>query len=444
LSMVRGFCAEARTATHEQMFERCGRLGRQNVRLEASSKPWVAAVNGLALGGGLELAMSCRERLVSDDRRIQLGLPEIRWGLLPGAGGTQRLPRMVGYALGMELLLTGRSLSPQEAVDCGLFRQAVPADRLLDEARQVARSLIGTPYRPADKFRHLDQADVPPYTAETARAEALRLGVRAEDFELYPAYSAIVDSVLKGARQPLAEANATEMHEFLRLMFSAVAGRMVRILFLERLRAERVLAAPADIQPTALRHGPISPPRQAWADALAKLKLDKVADASLPPDTLDIVDAQGKEHRLQLRVLDEAPVVQAQAATAVLAPSGPYGRVMEIVGPQGAASQAAAALAGRMWTLAWHAGEASSLLQALRGQPLSTQAALAVQWAARTDALEPTFLDVAACLAGVAPGWSGGPLSWLWDERENEVPRFDPETRAAWERVSARIEQACA
>ena len=127
LVMVRGFCTEARTASHARMFEQCGRLGRQFVRLENSPKPWVAATNGLALGGGLELTMACRARVVTDDKRIQLGLPEIRWGLLPGAGGTQRLPRMVGFEKGMELLLTGRSLSPEEAVHLGLFQQSVPA-----------------------------------------------------------------------------------------------------------------------------------------------------------------------------------------------------------------------------------------------------------------------------------------------------------------------------
>ena len=78
LQMVRGFSAAGRTQGRQAMFEMCGRLGRQFVRLEACPKPWVAAVNGLALGGGLELAMACRARVVGDDPRIQLGLPEIR------------------------------------------------------------------------------------------------------------------------------------------------------------------------------------------------------------------------------------------------------------------------------------------------------------------------------------------------------------------------------
>src|SRR6185436_19079825 len=104
------------------------------------------------------------------------------------------------------------------------------------------RALQGQPYVAAAKFAHADQPDVPPHDNAVARSIALRHGVTAADFDCYPAYSAIVDSVLKGARLPLAEATAVEMDQFLRLMFSPVAGRMVRTLFLERLRAERELA----------------------------------------------------------------------------------------------------------------------------------------------------------------------------------------------------------
>ena len=146
LVMVRGYCDAARHSSHDQMFEMCGRLGRQFVRLEASAKPWVAAVNGLALGGGLELALACRVRLVADDPRVQLGVPEVRWGLLPGAGGTQRLPRLAGFERAIDLLLSGRSIAPADAVQLGIFARAVPGARLLDEAKAVAEALHGQPY----------------------------------------------------------------------------------------------------------------------------------------------------------------------------------------------------------------------------------------------------------------------------------------------------------
>src|SRR5262252_5248244 len=131
LVMVRGYTQAARHADQATMFAMCGRLGRQFVRLEASAKPWVAAVNGIALGGGLELALACRERLVADDPRIQLGVPEVRWGLLPGAGGTQRLPRLAGCEPALDLLLSRRSVDPASAVGLGLFARALPGAALL-------------------------------------------------------------------------------------------------------------------------------------------------------------------------------------------------------------------------------------------------------------------------------------------------------------------------
>ena len=415
LTMVRGYCDAARpargrdaaaAATHEQRFAICGRLGRQFVRLEASVKPWVAAVNGLALGGGLELALACRIRIVADDPRLQLGVPEVRWGLLPGAGGTQRLPRLAGFEPAMEMLLSGRSIDPATAVRLGLFAAAVPAADLLDEALAIAHSQHAKPYDAQRKFAHLDQLGVPAHSDVTARAVAAQNGVDAETFELYPAYGAIVDSVLKGARQPLAEATAIEMNQFLRLMFSPVAGNMVRTLFLERLRAERELAAPAGTGLERLAHGRLA---SAWTDALAKVKLPQAADPLLPADTLELFDLQGGHHRVKVYALDDDT---AAGPCAVLAPAGPYGRVMEIVGTDDGAAAALAALAARMWTLAWRTPGPRSVLHQLRGLSLEQQVPIATASAAACGAGDPAFLDVAACLAGVSPAWSGGPLTW--------------------------------
>ena len=423
LEMVRGFCDAARTASHARMFELCGRLGRQFVRLEASPKPWVAAVNGIALGGGLELALACRVRLVTDDARTQLGVPEVRWGLLPGAGGTQRLPRLAGFEAAMDLLLSGRSLAPAEAVRLGLFARALPAAQLLDAAFDIARSLQGQAYDAATKYPKLAQADVPAHDATTVHAIAMRQGIGDDDFKHYPAYGAIVASVLTGAHLPLAEATAVEMNQFLPLMFNPVAGNMVRTLFLERLRAERELAAPAGLRIERLGVGAISATRQAWSEALAKLKLPQTADGNLPADTLELITPQGARHRVVLRVLDEAPTKAATAATAatkgplaVLSPSGPYGRVLEIVGGDSASSSAAAALATRLWCLPWRTPGPTSVLQRLRGLSLPEQARITQHFAAQPGAGDAAFVDVAACLSGVTPAWTGGPLSWLREQ----------------------------
>lgn len=406
LVMVRGYTDAARTQGHDEMFAMCGRLGRQFVRLEESAKPWIAAVNGLALGGGLELALACRERYVADDPALQLGVPEVRWGLLPGAGGTQRLPRLAPVDSAMEMLLTGRSIDPATAAKLGIASAVVPPAQVVAAARAAARALHGVPYDATKKFARLAQGDVPLYSAATARAIALRHGVSDSDFERYPAYGAIVDSVLLGAHLPLADATAVEMEQFLRLMFDPVAGRMVRSLFLERLRADRELAPTVGIE--RLRVGPISAARSAWNQALAKLKVPQDAVATLPADTADLVDQQGRTQRIALRVLDEEPAASSEAY-AVLAPPGPYGRVIEIVAAADAAD-AAAALAVKLRALPWRTPGPISLLQALRGRPLEEQQRIAR--AALPAAGDPAFIDVAACLSGVSPAWSGGPLSW--------------------------------
>jgi 3-hydroxyacyl-CoA dehydrogenase/enoyl-CoA hydratase/3-hydroxybutyryl-CoA epimerase len=334
----------------------------------------------------------------------------VRWGLLPGAGGTQRLPRLAGFAPAMDLLLSGRSMAPAEAVKLGIFARAVPAASLLDEAKAVARSLHGQAPDVAAKFLRLAQDDVPAHDVATARAIARHHGIDGDDFDHYPAYSAIIDSVLKGARLPLDRATAVEMEQFLRLMFDPVAGRMVRTLFLERLRAERELAAPEGVRVEQLIVGPLTAGRQAWQEALARVKVPQRVDASLPPDTLDVVDQGGGQHRVALRVLDEAATASL-TATAVLAPAGPYGRVIEIVGADEAAGHALAALAAKLHCVPWRTVGPTSVLQRLRGQPLPEQARIAADYASQPGAGDPAFIDVAACLAGVTSAYTGGPLS---------------------------------
>ncbi len=111
-----------------------------NLKIETATKPVIAAINGFCLGGGLELAMACHMRICSD--RARLGQPEINLGLIPGWGGTQRLPRIVGKAQALEMILTGDMITAQEAYRVGLVNKVVPAGAILKEARGLARKIV--------------------------------------------------------------------------------------------------------------------------------------------------------------------------------------------------------------------------------------------------------------------------------------------------------------
>lgn len=108
-------------------------------KIESSPKPVIAAINGVALGGGLELALACHLRIVSD--RARLAQAESNLGLIPGWGGTQRLPRIIGLGRAIELILTGETIQAEEALRLGLANKLAPADQLLAEAVSLAQKL---------------------------------------------------------------------------------------------------------------------------------------------------------------------------------------------------------------------------------------------------------------------------------------------------------------
>jgi len=103
-------------------------------------KPLIAAVNGFALAGGTELALACDIRVAAENARF--GQPEVRWAIIPGAGGTQRLPRLIGASAALELILTGRQIDAQEALRLGVVHRVVPQGQALAEAHGVAKALL--------------------------------------------------------------------------------------------------------------------------------------------------------------------------------------------------------------------------------------------------------------------------------------------------------------
>ena len=121
--------------------ERFSRVGQTLFRrIERSPKPVVAAINGFALGGGFELALACHLRIASDTAKF--GLPEVKLGLIPGYGGTQRLPRLIGRGAALRLILTGDSIDAAEALRLGVVTAVVPGDALIDAAHGIARAVL--------------------------------------------------------------------------------------------------------------------------------------------------------------------------------------------------------------------------------------------------------------------------------------------------------------
>jgi enoyl-CoA hydratase len=117
------------------------RLGQRVLRqIELSKKPVIAAVNGFALGGGCELALACHLRIASEN--AQFGLPEVKLGIIPGYGGTIRLPRIVGKGLALELMLTAQFIKADEAYRIGLANRVVPLAELMDTARKMMQTIL--------------------------------------------------------------------------------------------------------------------------------------------------------------------------------------------------------------------------------------------------------------------------------------------------------------
>jgi enoyl-CoA hydratase len=144
-------------------------IDRVFARLESMPKPVIAAINGFAMGGGFELALSCDLR-VAEAGPYELGLPEVRLGILPGAGGTQKLPALLGVARALEFTLRGRTVGPVEALELGLVHELAPAGLALERAHQLAAELAALPPRAVGHIKRLVRA-----TATATRDEGLAL-----------------------------------------------------------------------------------------------------------------------------------------------------------------------------------------------------------------------------------------------------------------------------
>lgn len=222
-------------------------------RMETCGKPVACAINGTALGGGTEIALACHYRVVSDARGIQLGLPEVQVGLLPGGGGTQRVSRLVGIQAAMPVVMEGQALSAEKALKMGLVHKVVPADQLLAEAK---RWLVeeGDPVQPWDKkgFR------IPGGAGPSSPAVAQMLVVsnamlQAKTFHNLPAPKAILSCLYEGPQLPMDKALDVEAKYFTLLQLDPVSRNMIRTLFINKGKADKLMHRPEGVPKTTFR-----------------------------------------------------------------------------------------------------------------------------------------------------------------------------------------------
>ena len=214
-------------------------------RLETCGKPFAAAINGLALGGGYELALACHRRFLADDPKAVVGLPEVTVGLLPGSGGTQRLPRLIGVEPALKVLLDGAPHKPADALKLGMVDEVVPADRLVDAAR--AWVLSGpSPVKPWDEKGYKGEGAgglLNPRLATLTMMQAPLIA--AKTHRNYPAPICILSAVFEGVQAPFDVGLRIETKYFAKLLLDPVARNLIRTTFVNKGLAEKGARRPA-------------------------------------------------------------------------------------------------------------------------------------------------------------------------------------------------------
>ena len=221
-------------------------------KLETGGKPVVAALNGTALGGGFELALACHRRIAADVPSARFGLPEVTLGLMPGAGGTQRLPRLIGIAAAAPLLLEGKRLKPADALAAGIIDAVVPAEKLREEAKAWA---LANPN--AAQPWDVKGYKLPGFAPQSAEGRMFfmgswtRLHKRSAGCDL--ASEAILQVLHHGLERGLDAGIAIETRHFARLAASPDAKAKIRTLFVGTTDAKAMKMRPKDVPPSQAR-----------------------------------------------------------------------------------------------------------------------------------------------------------------------------------------------
>jgi len=214
--------------------------------LETCGKPVAAAINGLALGGGLEFTLACHYRVVGDNPKIQLGLPEIKVGLFPGGGGTQRLTRLIGVQGAMMAMTAGSSWKPNDAKGAGVVHEVVPAGTEVEAAKAWIKG-GGKAVQPWDD-KGFKQPGGGPY--HPAGIQSFLVGnamIRKQSYGNYPAAMNLMRAVYEGVQVPMDAALRIETRYFIKTLMTPQAQAMIRSLFLSKQELDKGAVRPAGI-----------------------------------------------------------------------------------------------------------------------------------------------------------------------------------------------------
>ena len=229
------------------MAERVIESHKVNRAMETCGKPFVAAINGTALGGGLEITLSCHHRIAANRKDAVLGLPEVMVGLLPGGGGTQRLPRIIGIQPALELMTQGKHLKPQQALAMGIVNELAEPEELVSKAKQWILD-GGKAVQPWDKKGFKVPGGFDPNTKGTIQMFSVVNAMVAKNTNHnYPAPISIVSSVYEGCLLPIDKGLEIEAKYFVGLLMDPVSGNMIRSLFNNKQSADKLRARPEGI-----------------------------------------------------------------------------------------------------------------------------------------------------------------------------------------------------
>jgi 3-hydroxyacyl-CoA dehydrogenase/enoyl-CoA hydratase/3-hydroxybutyryl-CoA epimerase len=239
---------EDKVAAAQTIYDGVMNLNKLFRGMETSGKPFVAAINGHALGGGLEICLACHYRVAIDNDRIQIGQPEAKIGLIPGAGGTQRVPRLAGVTQDvMSFLLAGNPITPKKALSMGLINEVVEKKKLISAAKKYILD-GGKAIQPWDEkgFRLPSGA---PYTPKGMMIWGVASSsLRKMSFANYPAQNAILSALYEGVQVPIDAGLRIEARQMTKVLMDPVSQNMVRSLFVNMQALNKGARRPKDFK----------------------------------------------------------------------------------------------------------------------------------------------------------------------------------------------------